>query len=95
MEELAFAEGDGAWAVSAEIEGMVGLATLGTGIEPPTGEEPAPIRKCRIDRESVGSATAFADHLRVVWLTPAPSSAASSVAMLSAVMLRSWSAWPK
>jgi recombinational DNA repair ATPase RecF len=31
MEELAFAEGDGAWAVSAEIEGMLGLATLGTG----------------------------------------------------------------
>jgi DNA replication and repair protein RecF len=71
MEELAFAEGDGAWAVSAEIEGMLGLATLGTGIDPPAGEESAPVRKCRIDRESVGSATAFADHLRVVWLTPA------------------------
>ena len=71
MEELAFAEGDGAWAVSAEIEGMLGLATLGTGIDPPAGEESAPLRKCRIDRESVGSAAAFADHLRVVWLTPA------------------------
>jgi DNA replication and repair protein RecF len=71
MEELAFAEGDGAWAVSAEIEGILGLATLGTGIDPPAGEDPAPVRKCRIDRESVGSATAFADHLRVVWLTPA------------------------
>ncbi|MGB9294778.1 MAG: DNA replication/repair protein RecF, partial [Pseudolabrys sp.] len=45
--------------------------TLGTGIDPPVGEESAPIRKCRIDRESVGSAAAFADHLRVVWLTPA------------------------
>jgi DNA replication and repair protein RecF len=71
MEELAFSEGDGAWAVSAEIEGMLGLATLGTGIDPPAGEESAPIRRCRIDRESVGSAAAFADHLRVVWLTPA------------------------
>jgi DNA replication and repair protein RecF len=71
MEELAFTEGDGAWAVSAEIEGMLGLATLGTGIEPPVNEEAAPTRRCRIDRESVGSATAFADHLRVVWLTPA------------------------
>jgi DNA replication and repair protein RecF len=71
MEELAFSEGDGAWAISAEIEGMLGLATLGTGIDPPAGEESAPTRKCRIDRESVGSATAFADHLRVVWLTPA------------------------
>jgi DNA replication and repair protein RecF len=71
MEELAFTEGDGAWAVSAETEGMLGLATLGTGIEPPVTEETAPARRCRIDRESVGSATAFADHLRVVWLTPA------------------------
>jgi DNA replication and repair protein RecF len=71
MEELAFTEGDGAWAVSAEIEGMLGLATLGTGIEPPANDEATPARRCRIDRESVGSATAFADHLRAVWLTPA------------------------
>ena len=71
MEELAFSEGDGAWAVSAEIEGMLGLATLGTGINPPAGEDSAPSRICRIDRESVGSAAAFADHLRVVWLVPA------------------------
>ena len=70
-EELAFSEGDGAWAVSAEIEGMLGLATLGTGIDPPAGEDSAPSRKCRIDREGVSSAAAFADHLRVVWLTPA------------------------
>ena len=71
MEELAFSEGDGAWAVSAEIEGMLGLATLGTGIDPPAGEDAAPSRKCRIDREPVASAAAFADHLRVVWLVPA------------------------
>lgn len=71
VEEAAFAEGDGAWAVSAEVEGMMGLATLGTGIEPPAGEGAASTRKCRIDRESVGSATAFADHLRVVWMVPA------------------------
>jgi len=71
LEELAFSEGDGSWAVSAEIEGMLGLATLGTGIDPPAGEEAAPTRQCRIDREAVSSAAAFADHLRVVWLTPA------------------------
>ncbi len=71
MEELAFSEGDGTWAVSAEIEGMLGLATLGTGIEAPAGEDAVPVRQCRIDREKVGSAAAFADHLRVVWLVPA------------------------
>ena len=35
LPEPAFAYGDGSWAVSAEIEGMLALATLGTGIEPP------------------------------------------------------------
>src|ERR1700690_3616289 len=45
MEELAFSEGDGAWAVSAELEGMLGLATLGTGIDPPVGEDSGPARK--------------------------------------------------
>ena len=70
FEEIAFSEGDGSWAASAAVEGMLGLATLGTGIEPPTADT-APARKCRIDREPVTSAAAFADHLRVVWLTPA------------------------
>jgi len=71
LEELAFSEGDGAWAVAAEIEGMLGLATLGTGIDPSSGENSSSLRKCRIDREPVASVVAFADHLRVVWLTPA------------------------
>lgn len=70
MDELAFSEGDGAWAINAEIEGMLGLATLGTGIDAPTGEDTSTSRRCRVDREPVSSATAFADHLRVVWLTP-------------------------
>ena len=71
LEEVAFSEGDGAWAVAAEVEGMLGLATLGTGIEPPGPEDTARSRQCRIDREPVSSAAAFADHLRVIWLTPA------------------------
>ena len=71
MEELAFTEGDGGWAISAEIEGMLGLATLGTGIDPPAGEDSSPSRRYRVDREPVSSAAAFADHLRVIWLTPA------------------------
>ncbi len=71
LEEVAFSEGNGSWAVSAEVEGMLGLATLGTGIEPPAGAEAPRTRQCRIDREPVGSPAAFADHLRVTWLTPA------------------------
>ena len=71
LDEVAFREGDGSWAVAAEIEGALGLVTLGTGIERPAEEGATLARICRIDRESVGSAAAFADHLRVVWLVPA------------------------
>ncbi|GEC57574.1 DNA replication and repair protein RecF [Bradyrhizobium japonicum] len=70
LEDIADNQGDGSWAVSAEVEGALGLATLGTGIDPPTGDAGS-TRRCRIDREPVGSATAFGDHLRIVWLTPA------------------------
>src|SRR5438876_2183287 len=71
LEDVAFAEGDGSWAVSADVEGALGLASLGTGIEPPTAEGEPAMRKCRIDREPVASAASFVDHLHVVWLVPA------------------------
>src|SRR5262245_12377738 len=53
LEDVAFSEGDGSWAVSADVEGALGLASLGTGIEPPYSDVAAPTRKCRIDREPV------------------------------------------
>lgn len=71
LDEVAFAEGDGAWAVSADVEGSLGLVTLGTGIEAAASNEQAASRLCRVDREPVSSAVAFADHVRVIWLTPA------------------------
>jgi DNA replication and repair protein RecF len=69
LEDVGFSEGDGSWAVSADVEGTLGLVKLGTGIMAPVAEE-AITRKCRIDREPVASAAAFADHLRLVWLHP-------------------------
>jgi DNA replication and repair protein RecF len=71
LDEVAFSEGDGSWAVAGEIEGALGLATLGTGIERPTEDGTTIQRKYRIDREPATSAAAFADHLRVLWLVPA------------------------
>jgi DNA replication and repair protein RecF len=71
LDEFAFSEGDGSWAVAAEVEGALGLATLGTGIEPSGAEAATGQRKFRIDREPVSSAAAFAEHLRVIWLVPA------------------------
>jgi DNA replication and repair protein RecF len=71
LEEAAFHEGDGSWAVAADVEGALGLATLGTGVERPPEEGATVARQYRIDREPAGSAAAFTDHLRVVWLVPA------------------------
>src|ERR1700688_4967792 len=52
LEEVAFSEGDGegdgSWAVAADIDGMLGLATLGTGIDPPLGDDDKAARKFRI-----------------------------------------------
>src|SRR5213076_1304987 len=71
LEDVADNQGDGSWAVAAEIEGALGLATLGTGIEPQLTEADTTPRKCRIDGEPVASAAAFTDHVSVVWMTPA------------------------
>src|SRR6187402_1417844 len=70
LEDVASNQGDGSWAVSAEVEGALGLTMLGTGIDPPRSDANT-TRRCRIDREPVGSAAAFGDHIRMVWLTPA------------------------
>ncbi len=70
LEEIACNEGDGSWAVSAEVEGALGLATLGTGIERQTEDDATAQRKYRIDREPVGTAAAFADHIRIIWMVP-------------------------
>ncbi|MCL2713070.1 MAG: DNA replication/repair protein RecF [Alphaproteobacteria bacterium] len=70
LDDVASHHGDGSWAVSAQIEGALGLATLGTGIEA-SPSRPRSGRCCRVDRETVSSANAFGDHIRMVWLTPA------------------------
>jgi len=79
LDEVTFSEaesaGNGAdrpWAVSAEVEGALGLVALGTGIEPSADDAGAAVlRRYRVDREPMSSATAFADHLRVIWMVPA------------------------
>jgi DNA replication and repair protein RecF len=61
--------GAGGFAASIFIEDQGASRQLGTGLERPSGAE-APARVNRIDRAPVASTRAFADHLRVVWLTP-------------------------
>jgi len=61
--------GAGGWVVSVELEDDDHRVQLGTGREAAESGLPQS-RKCRIDRAPVSSARAFADHVRVVWLTP-------------------------
>jgi len=58
------------WAVSADIEGALGAARLGTGRDAAAAEAGSEKRAVRIDGEPAKSQTALADHLAVSWLTP-------------------------
>lgn len=70
LADCAREQGPGGWAVSIEMSDDDMSVQLGTGREAAESSLPQ-ARKCRIDRAPVGSARAFADHVRVVWLTPA------------------------
>lgn len=61
--------GSGSFAISIEYETSAGRTQFGTGLEP--GEGGAQTRRHRVDRDPVASARAFAETLRLVWLTPA------------------------
>ncbi|RTL90745.1 MAG: DNA replication/repair protein RecF [Hyphomicrobiales bacterium] len=63
--ECARRGGAGGFAVSAEFETDGAPIQLGHGLTP-DGE-----RQFRIERAPVGSARAFAEHLRLLWITPA------------------------
>jgi DNA replication and repair protein RecF len=69
LDDVAASEGDGSWAVSAEVDGALGTVRLGTGIDA-AAEGETTARRYRIDREKVNSAASFAHHLRVIWLIP-------------------------
>jgi DNA replication and repair protein RecF len=70
LADLAREGGSGGFAVSLELTGEAGgPLQLGTGAE--RSPEGGAQKKFRIDREPVASPRAFADHVRIVWLTPA------------------------
>jgi len=65
MADCARQGGPGGYAVSIELETEDATTQLGHGLAE-TGE-----RRFRVERAHASSARAFADHLRVLWLTPA------------------------
>ena len=60
--------GGGGFALSATVDAGFGEHRLGTGFG--RDEVEARGRLCRIDAVAVSSAAAFAEHVRLVWLTP-------------------------
>src|SRR5215218_9101213 len=69
LSEMARNEGPSSFAVSVPLDAPYGEHRLGTGLEP-QGENARASRICRIDGMPASSPTAFAEYLRIVWLTP-------------------------
>ncbi|MGK6314482.1 DNA replication/repair protein RecF [Neorhizobium sp. DT-125] len=59
----------GGFSIFADIDGMEGEVSIGTGIEPGDGENVT--RKLRINGTTAKSTEELSDHLSVLWLTPA------------------------
>lgn len=59
----------GGFTIFADVDGMDGEVSIGTGIEPGEGESVA--RKLRINGTPAKSTEELSDHLSVLWLTPA------------------------
>ena len=69
LSECAREPGDGRFALSVHLADGDRTVVLGTGLEPQS--EGPPQRRARIDRAPVASSRDFADHVRLVWQTPA------------------------
>jgi DNA replication and repair protein RecF len=67
--EMARAGGPGSFSVSVTLDAPYGEHRLGTGL-PEAALDGRAGRVCRIDGASVPSPAAFAEYVRVVWLTP-------------------------
>ncbi len=68
LTELARHDGDGGWAVAAQVAGRYGDVDLGTGLVAGTQNGS---RQVRVDGNPVRGSGALGDHIRILWLTPA------------------------
>jgi DNA replication and repair protein RecF len=69
LAEMARQDGPGSFAISIALDTLYGEHRLGTGLEAANGEGRA-ARIVRIDGLPASSPAAFAEYLRVIWLTP-------------------------
>ncbi|MCE9648229.1 MAG: DNA replication/repair protein RecF [Parvibaculum sp.] len=69
--EVARDTGEGGWAVAATLETETGPVRIGTGLEADALKTNVRSRLVRIDGQTASSSGALAQHLRIVWLSPA------------------------
>ncbi len=69
LAEMARIGGSGRFSIVADLEGPLGPAVLGTGIEREPGSA-NPMRKTRLNGAPAASSSVFSEHLRLVWMTP-------------------------
>ena len=69
LADMARQQGAGGFAISVTLDTAFGEHRLGTGLER-AGAEARAARICRIDGATMSSPSAFAEYLRLVWLTP-------------------------
>jgi DNA replication and repair protein RecF len=67
LDELPRIDGAGGWAVSARVDDGDDERRFGVGVEASKPDR----RVCRIDDASASGPSAFVEHLRFLWLTPA------------------------
>ncbi len=69
--DLARANGDGCWAISAHAHTPHGSIDIGTGVTQPPGARERSGRQVRIDGDTKGGSGILADYVELVWVTPA------------------------
>jgi DNA replication and repair protein RecF len=68
--EIACHGGAGDWAVAATVHGVLGAVEIGTGLAP-GGIADGGARIVRIDRRAASGTGVLAEHVEMIWLTPA------------------------
>ncbi len=69
--DLASTTGDGAWAVAARVHAANGPVDIGTGLAADPGSRARSGRIVRINGEPQSGSGVLADHVEMLWLTPA------------------------
>ncbi len=69
--ELARVDGNGAWAVAATLQTALGAIDIGTGLAPASGQSERAGRIVRLNGETQTGSGVLAEHVEMIWLTPA------------------------